>query len=149
LYNSAQKRFPQRLHTDLKNHIFICCPTLTNDNHSKDGPTKEQYSKHQLSRDLYLWAIFMDMPEMAEVFLLHLPCRVGAALIGSAIFKKYAALSQAADLKEHFKTRSLKFETYASNFLQKCYEYNELRACELLYRKMPLFGDITCMQVKS
>lgn len=98
-------------------------------------------------RDLFLWSIFMDMPDMAKVLLLHVRSRICAALIASALFKGYAKSSHIIDLKDKFRQQSLEFEIYAATSLNKCYEYNEKRACELLLRQIPLFGNITCMQV--
>ena len=112
-------------------------------------PDDQEYTKHHMIRDLFLWSVFMDMPEMAKVLLLHVRSRICAALIASAIFKKYAKLSQTVDMEKKFRTQSLEFGTYAAIFIDKCYEYNEKRACELLLRQIPLFGNVTCMQVNK
>ncbi len=98
-------------------------------------------------RDIFLWSIFMDMPEMAKVLLLHVRSRICAGLIASAVFKQYSTLSETVDMKDKFNRQALEFETHAAMSLDKCYEYNETRACELLLRQIPLFGNITCMQV--
>ncbi|CAF4429069.1 unnamed protein product, partial [Adineta steineri] len=50
-------------------------------------------------------------------------------------------------LKNKFKNQALEFETYAGMFIDRCYEFNERIACELLLRQIPLFGNITPMQV--
>jgi hypothetical protein len=91
----------------------------------------------------------MDMPEMAKVLLLHVKPRICAALIASALFKEYSKLSQSVDMKNKYQDQALEFETYAAKSLNKCYEYNEKRACELLLRQIPLFGNVTCMQVNQ
>ncbi|CAF4886108.1 unnamed protein product, partial [Rotaria sp. Silwood1] len=106
-----------------------------------------KYTKDKFLRDLFLWSIFMDMPEMAKIFLVHLPSRICAALIASAIFKRYSKASTSTYMKEKFQNQSLEFEENAVRFIDKCYEYNERLACELLLRKVPLFGNVTCMQV--
>jgi hypothetical protein len=100
-------------------------------------------------RDLFLWSIFMDMPQMAKVLLIHIRSRVCAALIASAIFKKYSKLSPTVDMNDKFRLQALEFETYAAMSLDKCYEYNDKRACELLLRQIPLFGNVTCIQVNQ
>ncbi|CAF4603910.1 unnamed protein product, partial [Rotaria magnacalcarata] len=61
--------------------------------------------------------------------------------------KNYSKLSPTVDMRDKFQTQSLDFEIYASMFIDKCYEYNEKRACELLLRQIPLFGNVTCMQL--
>ncbi|CAF0954182.1 unnamed protein product [Adineta steineri] len=108
---------------------------------------KDLLEKNKLSRDLFLWAVFMDMPEMAKILLIHQQSRICAALIASAIFKRYSKLSLTVDLKEKFKNQADDFGKYAADFINDCYKYNERSACELLLRQIPLFGNITCMQI--
>ncbi|CAF3454781.1 unnamed protein product [Rotaria sp. Silwood1] len=73
--------------------------------------------------------------------------RICASLFASAIFKKYAEASTNPEYKEKLRTQALEFETYAAKFINRCYQYNERLACELLLREIPLFGHVTCMQV--
>jgi hypothetical protein len=89
----------------------------------------------------------MDMHEMAKTLLIHQQSRICAALIASAIFKRYAKSSTIVDQKERFHNQALDFETYAAELINSCYKYNETLACELLLREIPLFGKVTCMQV--
>src|SRR5262249_36123869 len=98
-------------------------------------------------RDLFIWSIFMDMPEMGKVILVHLPSRICAALVAEAIFKRYANESITVDQKETFEKHAQEFETYAAQCIDKCYEHDEILAFELLFRQIPLFGNVTCMQV--
>lgn len=113
---------------------------------NQKGISKE-YTKDQMLRDLFLWAVFMDMHEMAKVFLVQMQSRFCAALIASAIFKYYAMSAATVDLEEKLRAQALEFEIYAANFIDHCYKYDERMACELLFRQVPLFGYITCMQV--
>ncbi|CAF3888305.1 unnamed protein product [Adineta steineri] len=103
--------------------------------------------KIKLLRDLFLWSVFMDMPEIAKVLLIHQQSRICAALIASAIFKRYSKKSLTVDLKERFQIQADDFGKYAADFINDCYKYNERSACELLLRQVPLFGNITCMQI--
>ncbi|UJR20641.1 hypothetical protein I4U23_023766 [Adineta vaga] len=108
---------------------------------------KASSSKELLLRDLFLWSVFMDMPEMAKVFLVYQPCLICAALIASAILKKFLKSSADVDHKEKLNTQALEFETLAAEFINNCYEYKDELACQLLLREIPLFGGVTCMQV--
>ncbi len=129
----------------MNNYICTCCKSKTDDDdQSSDDKDqcKSKYTKDHLLRDLFLWSIFMDMPEMAKIILVHVPSRICAALVASAIFKRYAKLSTTVYLKQRFQKQALEFETYAAMFIDKCYEYNERLACELLIREIPLFGNI-------
>ncbi|CAF4377045.1 unnamed protein product [Rotaria sp. Silwood2] len=157
IYSPIDDSFVSRIKIDLSNHVFTCCKLheYVEDNHDskgnhdngKNNQTNNKYTKHHMLRDLFLWSVFMDMPEMAKVLLLHVQSRICAALIATTIFKKYSNSSDTVDLKSKFLTQSLEFETYAAILIDKCYEHNEKRACELLLRQIPLFGNVTCMQV--
>ncbi|UJR11905.1 hypothetical protein I4U23_016083 [Adineta vaga] len=108
---------------------------------------EKEYGKDQMLRDLFLWSVFMNMPDMAKVLLVHVQSRICASLIASAIFKQYAKLADTVYLEEKLRTQALNFEIYAATCIDKCYEFNERTACELLYRQVPLFGYVTCMQI--
>ncbi|CAM4773277.1 unnamed protein product [Rotaria magnacalcarata] len=155
--SSKNDSFLNRIKIDLNNRVCTCYGSNEHveENYelkviqhiTKVYPTESSYTKHHILRDLFLWSIFMDMPEMAKVLLFHVRSRVCAALIASAIYKNYSKLSPTVDMRDKFQTQSLDFEIYASMFIDKCYEYNEKRACELLLRQIPLFGNVTCMQL--
>ncbi|CAF1102784.1 unnamed protein product [Adineta steineri] len=121
--------------------------THEGDQSTRNDNTKPPYTKDHLLRDLFLMSIFLDMPEMAKIILIHIPFRICAALVASAIFKRYAKSSTTIYLNNKFQNQALEFETYAAMFIDKCYEFNERIACELLLRQIPLFGNITPMQV--
>ncbi|CAF4183794.1 unnamed protein product, partial [Rotaria sordida] len=157
IYIVTEDSFLNRIKIDLHNRLCTCCGSheyIKEDHELKViqnirnvYPTENQYTKHHILRDLFLWSIFMDMPEMAKVLLFHVRSRICAALIASAIFKKYLYFSLTVDMRDKFQIQALEFETYAGMFIDQCYEYNEKRACELLLRQIPLFGNITCMQL--
>ncbi|CAF1538914.1 unnamed protein product, partial [Adineta steineri] len=75
-----------------------------------------------------------------KVLFLHVRSRICAALIASAIFKKYASLSHSVDMTDKFQLQVLEFATYAAISLDKCYKCNDERACELLLRQLSIFG---------
>lgn len=107
----------------------------------------ESNEKEYLLRDLLLWAIFMDLPDMAKVLLFNISSRICGALIASAVFKAYSKQAQSIDLQEKYKSQSSDFETYAAECINQAYLANQRKACELLLRQVPLFGNVTCMQV--
>jgi hypothetical protein len=157
IYSIKDDNYINRIKIDLSNHLCTCCETYTTDETNYDieknqnhiTERKDQYTKHHMLRDLFLWSIFMDMPEMAKVLLLHIRSRICAGLVASALFKTYSESSPTVDMKDKFDRQALEFETNAAMSLNKCYEYNEKRACELLLRQIPLFGNITCIQVNQ
>ncbi|CAF1238406.1 unnamed protein product [Adineta steineri] len=164
IYAKEDNECTKRICIDLENHLCSCCssaikycasnnnqvsPQGIKDTQSQDQEknTEELLEKNKLLRDLFLWSVFMDMPEIAKILLIHQQSRICAALIASAIFKRYSKLSLTVDLKEKFKIQADDFGKYAADFINDCYKYNERSACELLLRQIPLFGNITCMQI--
>ncbi|CAF0984122.1 unnamed protein product [Adineta steineri] len=164
IYSEEHNTYTKRIYIDLTNHVCSCCSSATkyrvsknnqvypysnNDTQSKGQQNNTEYllEKNKLLRDLFLWSVFMDMPEMAKILLIHQQSRICAALIASAIFKQYSKLSLTVNLKEKFQNQADDFGKYAADFINDCYKYNERSACELLLRQVPLFGNITCMQI--
>ena len=152
LYSANNDHLKNRIQIDLTNHVCTCCrrSKIDEDTHVDENnhhqPTTD-YTKQHILRDLFLWSIFLDMPDMAKVLLIHLRSRICASLIASALFKTYSKLASTIDMREKFTKQALDFEIYAAMSLDKCYEYNEKRTCELLLRQIPLWGNATCVQV--
>jgi hypothetical protein len=84
---------------------------------------------------------------MAKVLLIHIRPRICAALIAAAVYKKYSKKSETVAAKERYRSQSLEFQCYAAESINECYENDELQACELLWRQIPLFGNVSCIQV--
>lgn len=105
------------------------------------------YSQQEMLRDLFLWSVFMDLSSMAKVLLVHLRERIGAALIAAKIFKGYSNETPITDVRNRLHRQAMEFESYSARCLDICYETNETLACQLVFREMPLFGNVTCMQV--
>ena len=107
----------------------------------------ESYSQQEMLRDLFLWSVFMDLSEMAKVLLSHMNERICASLIAAKIFKNYSNNSATIDMRDRLQRQVVEFEIYSAKCVEKCYACNEVMSCELLLREVPLFGNVTCMQV--
>lgn len=112
----------------------------------KDGTLAEAGTQIML-RDLLLWAVFTNRIDMAKVLILHIRPRISAALACAAILKNRARKTAASDKRHKYQQQAADFEIYATECIDACYVKNERKACELLIREIPLFGNITCMQV--
>ncbi|CAF0952112.1 unnamed protein product, partial [Didymodactylos carnosus] len=108
---------------------------------------QRDYTQQEMFRDLFIWSVFMNFPKMAKVFLSYLEPRICASLIASKVFKKCSEEVTDIDLKQKFELQALEFEIYAAKCVDTCYEHSKDLACELLLRQIPLFGNVTCMQV--
>ncbi|CAF1400746.1 unnamed protein product, partial [Didymodactylos carnosus] len=108
---------------------------------------KEIYKEEEMLRDLFLWALFTTEIELAKVILFHLKPRICAALIATRIYRHFSKEAINAFTKEKLREQAMEFEQYASDCVEKCYAHNEKLTCELIIREVPLFGNVTCMQV--
>jgi hypothetical protein len=113
----------------------------------RDGTMAEERTQEML-RDLLYWSIFTDRIDMAKVLILHMRTRICAALSCVAILRNRASRVTINDKRHLYKQYATDFEIYATDCINACYLRNERKACELLIREVPLFGKITCMQVK-
>jgi hypothetical protein len=89
----------------------------------------------------------MGHVDSAKVLLVHLKPRICASLIASKIFTERSQKTDIFQIKEKLKNIAEEFESYAVNCIDSCYKCNETKACELILREIPLFGNITCAQV--
>ncbi|CAF4198966.1 unnamed protein product, partial [Rotaria sordida] len=129
IYSVKEDSFLNRIKIDLHNRVCTCCGSheYIKEDHELNViqnirnvyPTENQYTKHHILRDLFLWSIFMDMPEMTKVLLFHVRSRICAALIASAIFKKYLYFSPTVDMRDKFQIQALEFETYAGMLIDQ------------------------------
>ena len=112
----------------------------------EDGTLAEEGTQIML-RDLLLWAVLTDRIDMAKVLILHIRPRISAALVCAAILKNRAHRTPASDRRHLYQQQADDFEIYATKCIDACYMRSERKACELLIREIPLFGNITCVQV--
>ena len=112
-----------------------------------DREKDEKYSQQYKLRDLFLWSVLMGHVKLTEVLLVHLKPRICASLIASKVFMQYSKTTNIIHFQEKMKNIAEQFELYAVKCINSCYEYNETKACEIVLRQIPLFGNITCAQV--
>lgn len=116
-------------------------------NRIRDGTLAEE-SIQEMMRDLLFWTLFTSRFEMAKVLILHIRPRICAALICAAVLRNLGRKVVSRDKRHLYKQWACDFETYATDCINACFLQNERKACELLIREIPLFGRITCMQVR-
>ncbi len=98
-------------------------------------------------RDLFLWSVYVGYVDVAMVLLLQIKSRIGAALLATNMARRLSAEANTMDKRQRYQEQEKLYETYASTCINDCYKFNERLACQLLLREIPLFGNITCMQV--
>lgn len=132
----------------------VCCPwrtdaRVTDENDSEvPDPEETKIEARQFAyRDLFLWSILTNRIEMAKVILSQMETRICAALIASKIFKSYLSFSSDNETKDILSSQANQFEEYANEFLKSCYNYDEVKACEIAIRRINIFGGVTCLQV--
>ena len=100
-------------------------------------------------RDLFLWAVLMNYPDMAKVLLSFMDYRICPALIATRIFKQYHRKAPYGDLKKSYETSMKYFEQYAIDCLRQCGNHDTDKACEIILQRNELYGYVTCLQVKK
>ncbi|CAF0986831.1 unnamed protein product [Adineta steineri] len=106
------------------------------------------FGTEEMLRNIFLWAVLQGHVEMAFILLLHLKCRIVAALLAAGITERLISTTDGyLDRMHEFHKQSNDYAKFATTCIDECYKYSEQRACELLLREIPSFGNITCMQV--
>jgi hypothetical protein len=100
-----------------------------------------------IMRDLFLWSVLMNYPDMAQVFLSHMKYRICPALIATKIFKQYHKQAVYGELKDSYKTSAEYFEQYAIDCLENCDDNDADKACQIVLQQNELYGYVTCLQV--
>ncbi len=98
-------------------------------------------------RDLFLWCVLTYRLDMAKIFLSQMKTRICSALIASKILKSLAAYAPDQAAKDTLYTKADDFETYAIEFVRCSYCYDKHQACELIMRRIDLYGGVTCLQM--
>ena len=100
-------------------------------------------------RDLFLWCVLTYRLDMAEIFLSQMRTRICSALIASKILKSLAAYAPDQAAKDTLYSKANHFETHAIEFARCAYASDKYQACELIMRRIDLYGGITCLQMAT
>lgn len=98
-------------------------------------------------RDLFIWCVLTYRLEMAKIFLGQMNSRICSALIASKILKSLAIYAPDKVSKEILISNAGDFETYAVEFVRCSYFYDKHQTCELIMRRVDLYGGTTCLQM--
>lgn len=105
------------------------------------------FGKQEMIRDLFIWSVYAGYVDIAFVLLLQLESRISAALVAAAIAERLSFDGTNVGIRNVYNEHRIAYEEYATACVKACYTQNERLACQLLLREIPLFGNITCMQV--
>ena len=98
-------------------------------------------------RDLFLWCVLTYRLDMAKIFLGQMKTRICSALIASKILKSLAKYAPDQDSKDTLHSKAGDFETHAIEFVRCAYFKDKYQACELIMRRVELYGGATCLQM--
>jgi hypothetical protein len=107
----------------------------------------EKIDAEYIYRDLFLWCVLTYRLDMAKIFLSRMKTRICSALIASKILKSLAAYAPDQAAKDTLYTKADDFETHAIEFVRCSYCYDKHQACELIMRRLDLYGGVTCLQM--
>lgn len=108
---------------------------------------QERTSIECIYRDLFLWCILTYRLDMAKIFLSQMKTRICSALIASKILKGFIAYAPDQAARETLSTKADDFQTYAIEFVRHAYANDRHLACELIMRRVDLYGGVTCLQM--
>jgi hypothetical protein len=100
-------------------------------------------------RDIFLWCILTYRLDMAKIFLSQMKTRICSSLIASKILKSLALYAPDQAAKDTLYAKADDFETYAIEFVRCSYCYDKHQACELIMRRIDLYGGVTCLQMAA
>ncbi|CAF1230726.1 unnamed protein product [Rotaria sordida] len=72
---------------------------------------------------------------------------MSAALIAAGMAQHLSLSASTLDVRHTYTEQAKKYEVYATDCINACYQHDERLACQLLLRENPLFGNVTCMQL--
>jgi hypothetical protein len=108
-----------------------------------------KFGNEEMLRDIFLWSVISGHAEMSFVLLLQVRSRIVASLVAAGITRRFLSTKGGyLDQWHQFQKQSKDYEQFATSCIDACYKRSERRACQLLLREIPLFGNITCMQVR-
>lgn len=117
--------------------------TKTGEENTNDEDTDSEY----IFRDLFLWCVLTYRLDMAELFLSQMRTRICSALIASKILKSLATYAPDQAAREALTLKASTFETHAIEFVRCAYASNKHQTCELIMRRIDLYGGVTCLQM--
>ena len=101
----------------------------------------------EIYRDIFLWCVLTFRLPMARVILGQMNTRICSALVASKILKSFIPYAPDHESRERLQSEADLFELYAIEFVRCSYLYNKQKACELIMRKVNLYGGVTCLQM--
>ncbi|XP_032424081.1 transient receptor potential cation channel subfamily M member 2-like isoform X1 [Xiphophorus hellerii] len=113
----------------------------------EDRPYRDDESKRDAARDLFLWAVVQNNKELSKIAWDQCGDCMSAALAASKILKKMAKESIDADEPQEMLELANYFEDRAIGVFSECYKNNEERAQKLLVRISHLWGETTCLRL--
>lgn len=114
---------------------------------SKVNTNIEKVDSEYIYRDLFLWCILTYRLDMAKIFLSQMKTRICSALIASKILKSLATYAPDQIASEILVSKANEFENHAIELVRCSYLYDKYQTCELIIRRVNLYGGITCLQM--
>lgn len=112
-----------------------------------DSSLMPEKSAEYIYRDIFLWCILTHRLEMAKIFLGQMKTRICSALIASKILKSLAEYALDHQSKEILKNEADEFERCAIECVRCAYVYDAEQACELVIRRIYVYGSVSCLQM--
>lgn len=113
----------------------------------QDDNKAEKRDAEYIYRDLFLWCILTYRLDMAKIFLGQMKTRICSALVASKILKSLASYAPDQAAKDTLFSQADEFESHAVELVRCAYLSDKHQACELIMRRLQLYGNVTCLQM--
>lgn len=107
----------------------------------------EEMNSETIYRDLFIWSVFTHRIPLAKIFLGQMKTRICSALLASKVLKSLSKYAPDHESKRKLLSEADEFETHAIEFVRYAYSYNRQQTCELIMRKVDLYGEVTCLHM--
>ncbi|CAF1358870.1 unnamed protein product [Adineta ricciae] len=107
----------------------------------------EQRLGKSASRDLFLWAIFLDRFELATYLCSKTWNSSVAPLFGALIYRRAARLTLDSEMKQQYMGNADQLDNYAASIIDRCFDNDEEFAVDMLKRPSTVFYNITPLQL--
>ncbi|CAF2149365.1 unnamed protein product [Rotaria magnacalcarata] len=107
----------------------------------------KNFEQQAMFRDIFFWSVYAGNVNIALILLLYLKSRIGAALIAARMAQHLSLTGNNPYTRNTYGEHRVIYEEYARACIDACYQRDKQRACQLLLREIPLYGNMTCAQV--
>nr|KAG5702764.1 hypothetical protein BaRGS_003638 [Batillaria attramentaria] len=110
----------------------------------------EEFDFESPEKELFLWAILFNRPQLVQLFWRHGCDHLGSALFASALLRQLSEVAddeEEAELSDDMAAHAAECEKWAVSVLSECYSRDKNLTHKLLIREQPRWGKTTLFKI--